>query len=140
MVSAQGNHTGITGLWVSSANKTVIFFAAFLLAASVPVCWGESLLSYWVQKKTRVKAGMHLIIFSDLTSPWIFSSSFSPLKVNAGKPEVCGGVSEKFRHCQDNDRLIRVFGQDLILSDLFLCISDMSQHLIVSTSLPQPLQ
>ncbi|KAF4803010.1 hypothetical protein TURU_019759 [Turdus rufiventris] len=59
--------------------------------------------------------------------------------VNAGKPEVCGGISEKFRHCQDNDRLIRVFGQDLILSDLFLCISDMSQHLIVSTSLPQLL-
>lgn len=90
---------GIPGLWVSSANKTVILFPAFLLAANAPVCWGKSLLNYWVQERPRVKAGMHLIIFSDLTSLWIFSSSFSPLKVNAGKPEdICGSVSEKFGH------------------------------------------
>lgn len=44
---------------------------------------------------------MHLIIFSDLTSQWIFPSSLSPLKVNAGKREVCEGVPEKFGHCQD---------------------------------------
>lgn len=29
---------GIPGLWVSSANKTVILFPAFLLAANAPVC------------------------------------------------------------------------------------------------------
>lgn len=92
---------GIPSLWVPPANKTVILFAAFLLAANAPVFWGKNLLTYWIQEGPRVKAGMHLDIFSGLSSLWIFSSSFSTLKVNAGKPEVCGGVSEKFGHCQD---------------------------------------
>lgn len=36
------NRTGIPGLWVSSANKTVILSATFLLAAKTPVGWGKT--------------------------------------------------------------------------------------------------
>lgn len=126
------NRVGIPGLWVSSANKTVILFAAFLLAAKNTGVVGKNLLTHWVQERPRVRAGMPLIIFSVLTALWVFSSSFSPLKVNADKSEgACGNAPVG---------LIDVFGQLLICSDLYWCIPDMSQLLVANTPLPQLLQ